>query len=88
MQQPLPVATSPAEFDAIVAYNRRLGQDCRQRTGPVFDHVDTASAVRDLDAIRAALGESRLSYYGVSYGTLIGQQYAERFPPSYGMGIW
>ncbi|MET7738067.1 alpha/beta fold hydrolase [Streptomyces sp. NPDC005402] len=42
--------------------------------------MDTASVVRDMDAIRSGLGEQRISYYGVSYGTLIGQQYAELYP--------
>jgi pimeloyl-ACP methyl ester carboxylesterase len=77
---PSPVLTSQADFDAVVGYNRRLGADCRQRTGPLFDHVDTLSVVHDVDAIRAALGESKISYYGISYGTLIGQEYAETFP--------
>src|SRR5690606_11889323 len=70
----------PAEFAALLAYDERYRQDCRARTGPLFDHVDTGSVVRDLDAIRAALGERKLTYYGVSYGTLIGQLYAERYP--------
>ncbi|WP_394834968.1 alpha/beta hydrolase [Pendulispora rubella] len=69
-----------AEYDELVAYNRKLGEDCRARSGPVFDHVDTLSTVRDMDAIRASLGEEKLSYYGGSYGTQIGQQYAEEFP--------
>jgi pimeloyl-ACP methyl ester carboxylesterase len=79
-QAPPLVLTSQADFDRMAAYNRRLGRDCRAHTGPLFDHVDTISVVHDMDAIRAALGESKLTYYGISYGTLLGQQYAERFP--------
>ncbi|WP_433252496.1 alpha/beta hydrolase [Streptosporangium sp. CA-135522] len=79
-QAPSPIMKSQADFDGWLAYNRRLRDDCRARTGPLYDHADTLSVVRDLDAIRAALGEDKLSYYGVSYGTLIGQQYAETFP--------
>ncbi|MEE6258439.1 alpha/beta hydrolase [Plantactinospora sonchi] len=79
-QRPAPVLTSQADFDNTVAYNRRLWQDCRERTGPVFDHVDTSSMARDLDAVRAALGEERLTYQGSSYGSLLGQRYAELFP--------
>ncbi|MBN6053999.1 alpha/beta fold hydrolase, partial [Nonomuraea sp. RK-328] len=71
---------SQAEFDALLAHNQRYRSDCRSRTGPLFDHVDTGSVVRDLDALRAALGDDKLTYYGVSYGTLIGQLYAERYP--------
>ncbi|WP_394834970.1 alpha/beta hydrolase [Pendulispora rubella] len=79
-QVPWSYPRTQAEYDELVALNRKLGEDCRARSGPVFDHVDTLSTVRDMDAIRAGLGEEQLSYYGVSYGTQIGQQYAEEFP--------
>ncbi|MGP4010568.1 alpha/beta hydrolase [Streptomyces sp. 4N124] len=71
---------SAASFAALRAANRALGESCRDITGPLAAHMDTASVVRDMDAIRAGLGEKRISYYGVSYGTAIGQQYAERYP--------
>jgi pimeloyl-ACP methyl ester carboxylesterase len=64
----------------IEKYSRTLGADCRARTGPVIDHVDSVSYARDIDSIRAALGERQLSLYGISYGTLTGQMYAENFP--------
>jgi pimeloyl-ACP methyl ester carboxylesterase len=76
---PPPVLTSQADYDATLAYNRALWADCRRNT-PVFDHADTASTVRDLDALRAALGERTLTFQGSSYGTLLGEQYAERYP--------
>jgi pimeloyl-ACP methyl ester carboxylesterase len=79
-KQPPPVLTSQADYDATVKFNRELRADCRRNTGPVFDHLDTLSAVRDLDALRSALGESKLTFHGSSYGTLLGQQYAEEFP--------
>ncbi|GAA3084278.1 alpha/beta hydrolase [Streptosporangium carneum] len=79
-QAPDPIMRSQADFDRRLAYNERLRADCRARTGPLFDHVDSLSTVADLDAFRAALGEERLSFYGGSYGTLLGQQYAERHP--------
>jgi pimeloyl-ACP methyl ester carboxylesterase len=77
---PPPVLTSQADFDRMVRYNRDLGNDCRRHSGPLIDHVDVLSVVRDMDAIRAAVGDRKLTYYGVSYGTLMGQQYAEEFP--------
>jgi pimeloyl-ACP methyl ester carboxylesterase len=77
---PAPVLGSKADFDARLAYNRRLWADCRQRTGPLWDHADTLSSVRDLEALRAALGERQITYHGSSYGTLLGQEYAERYP--------
>ncbi|CQR65404.1 Tripeptidyl aminopeptidase [Streptomyces leeuwenhoekii] len=79
-QRPSPELKSQADFDATLAYNRRLRADCRARTGPVFDHLDTAQTVRDLDALRAALGERSLTFHGSSYGTLLGAQYAETYP--------
>jgi pimeloyl-ACP methyl ester carboxylesterase len=52
---------------------------CRA-TSPVWDHAGTLSAVRDLDALRDALGLRKLTFHGSSYGTLLGAQYAERYP--------
>jgi pimeloyl-ACP methyl ester carboxylesterase len=64
----------------VRAYATSLGESCREHTGPLIDHVDSVSIARDIDHIRAALGERRLSLYGRSYGTLAGQMYAELFP--------
>lgn len=69
-----------AAYEAMVANNRAFGASCLERTGPVLAHLDTVSVARDLDAIRAALGEEKLNYLGLSYGTMIGAQYAELFP--------
>jgi pimeloyl-ACP methyl ester carboxylesterase len=79
-QWPADYPSSEQAYRDLLAYNAKLGADCRNHTGPVFDHVDTLSAVRDLDAIRAALGEDKISLHGTSYGTQVGQQYAELFP--------
>jgi len=77
---PAEFPTTPATFAALKKFNKAYAQDCRRLTGPLFDYVDTLSVIQDMDAIRAALGERKLNYYGVSYGTLIGQQYAQRYP--------
>ncbi|GAA2499216.1 alpha/beta hydrolase [Winogradskya humida] len=81
------MAAAPPMFlsDAVrynrnVTFNRRLAADCAKRTGPVFGHLDMLSVTQDMDAVRAALGERRISFYGASYGTLLGEQYAERYP--------
>ncbi|MEV7192677.1 alpha/beta hydrolase [Streptomyces sp. NPDC093510] len=80
-RRPAAVIKSQADFDATVKYNRALRRDCRKNTEKgLFDHADTLSAVKDLDAIRAALGERSLTFHGSSYGTLLGEQYAERYP--------
>lgn len=57
---------------------------CARMSGDVLAHVDTVSAARDLDVVRAVLGDDRLSYLGVSYGTQLGARYAEAFPPRVG----
>ncbi|MFD6280928.1 alpha/beta fold hydrolase [Streptomyces sp. NPDC060209] len=80
-RRPSPVMKSRAEFDATAEYNRELREDCRKNTeNGLFDHVDTLSMVKDLDAVRAALGEKSLTFHGSSYGTLLGEQYAEEYP--------
>lgn len=65
---------------AASASTAAFGQRCLELTGPLLGHVDTPSAARDLDMLRAALGDESLNYLGYSYGTLLGQVYAELFP--------
>ncbi|MGW6201704.1 alpha/beta fold hydrolase [Kribbella sp. NPDC055110] len=79
-RQPSPIIKSAAEFTATITYNRQLAADCREHTGPLYDHIDTWQTVRDVDAVRRALGESTISFHGSSYGTLLGAQYAETYP--------
>ncbi|HYQ61904.1 alpha/beta hydrolase [Actinophytocola sp.] len=64
----------------VQEYARDLGNSCRQHTGPLVDHVDNVSVARDIDSVRAALGERKITLYGRSYGTLAGQMYVENFP--------
>lgn len=77
---PNPVLGSQADFDATLAFNRTLWAGCKSMTGVLWDHADMLSNVRDLDALRAALGERQITFHGSSYGTLLGEQYAERYP--------
>ncbi|MEJ3745312.1 alpha/beta hydrolase [Actinomycetes bacterium KLBMP 9797] len=69
-----------ASFDRMQAATRDLAADCRARSGPHFDHLDTLEVVRDIDALREAVGDPKLSFFGMSYGTLMAQQYAQVFP--------
>lgn len=71
---------NPAEFADRRTDNAALGEDCRQRTGEVFDHLDSNDIARDMDSLRAALGEQKINIYALSYGTVFGQMYAELFP--------
>lgn len=70
----------PNELAALEAAAKRFVDECVQRSGDLLRHISTADTVRDLDVLRAALGEERLTYVGYSYGTLIGARYAEAFP--------
>nr|WP_042184637.1 alpha/beta fold hydrolase [Kibdelosporangium sp. MJ126-NF4] len=78
-KRPSQYPATQAEFDTLVKYNRDMREDCRKRSGPIADHADTGATAQDMDAIRRALGERKINYYGLSYGTLMGQQYAERY---------
>ncbi|MFK3984629.1 alpha/beta hydrolase [Micromonospora sp. NPDC050397] len=77
---PFPVPADERAYRDMVAYNHRLYENCRAHTGPLLDHADTVNVAHDMDAIRAALGERQISYNAASYGTLMGQMYAERYP--------
>ncbi|MFD5558899.1 alpha/beta hydrolase [Streptomyces sp. NPDC127068] len=81
ISSPTPIRPrSAAEFERLRTLNGKLADSCRARTGPLAGHLDTESVARDVDAIRAALGERRISFLGHSYGTLIGERYARLFP--------
>ncbi len=56
--------------------------DCTGAGGDLLEHLNTEEVARDLEAIRLALGSEKLNYVGFSYGTHIGQEYAELFGPS------
>jgi pimeloyl-ACP methyl ester carboxylesterase len=53
---------------------------CAARGGPILDHMSTADAARDMDQLRAAVGDEQLTYLGVSYGSFLGVTYANLFP--------
>lgn len=75
-----PYPDSPAEEQQLVAGSRLEADACATALGPALPHLATVDVARDLDAIRAALGDSKLSYLGYSYGTYIGAAYAQAFP--------
>ncbi|MEV4580082.1 alpha/beta hydrolase [Nonomuraea jabiensis] len=57
---------------------------CRQDSGKVLPYVGTVNAAKDLDLLRTALGDKKLNYFGLSYGTHLGAVYATRFPQNVG----
>lgn len=64
---------------------KELARDCEENSAKgLLDHVDTASVARDMDMLRALSGDSKLHYFGASYGTYLGARYAEIFPDNVG----
>lgn len=67
--------------NAVETENRFFVEKCAERSGvDLLRNVGTRDVVRDVDVLRGALGENKLSYLGYSYGTRIGTLYAEMFP--------
>ncbi|OIK24154.1 alpha/beta hydrolase [Streptomyces malaysiense] len=59
---------------------RSFAAECGKRYGDVLPYMDTVSSAQDMDSIREALGASRISYFGYSYGTYLGAVYAKLHP--------
>jgi pimeloyl-ACP methyl ester carboxylesterase len=77
-----PDPVSQADFDGAVAIAREMGQACGAKYGDSLPLFSTEQAARDMEAIRAAVGDGKLTYLGYSYGTLLGATYAQLFPRS------
>lgn len=78
-----PTPDDPSEVAALGEQTTALGAGCAA-AGELAAHVDTRSAARDMDVLRAALGDDKLNYLGKSYGTYLGDWYAELFPQRVG----
>jgi pimeloyl-ACP methyl ester carboxylesterase len=79
-----PTPSTPAEVAAYHRLQAGLVRGCRVRSGELAAHVSTVEAARDMDVLRAALGERTMSYLGASYGTKLGATYAQLFPQRVG----
>jgi pimeloyl-ACP methyl ester carboxylesterase len=75
-----PVLDDPQEKQAGIQADKDFAAGCTLHSGKILPFLDTPSAARDIDAIRAALGDAKLTYLGFSYGTFLGQTYAHLFP--------
>ena len=66
---------------------KEFGQKCLEETGELLAHVDTVSAAKDMDVLRAVLGQEKLHYLGYSYGSLLGTTYANLFQDRVGQFV-
>ncbi|MFE3493889.1 alpha/beta hydrolase [Streptomyces sp. NPDC059175] len=78
--KPDPVPDSEADKLAQRKLAAEYAAGCTERSGGLLPHMNTLNTARDLDVIRAALGERKLNYLGVSYGTYLGAVYGTLFP--------
>ncbi|WKV70762.1 alpha/beta hydrolase [Streptomyces sp. PCS3-D2] len=79
-EQPFDRAYRPETFPSDVAWARTVADKCREKAGAVLPHITTRNTARDMDTIRAVLGEGRISYLGYSYGTYLGAVYSQMYP--------
>ena len=81
---PFPVPITADEIQLQEKADRGLSDACAANGGVIVDHMSTANVARDLDHIRRAAGDKELNYLGYSYGTYLGQTYANLFPNKVG----
>ena len=72
--------SSAAQLAQIVTASKQYAARCEQNSGALLPYVGTENAARDLDVLRAALGQAKLTFLGKSYGTYLGAWYAQLFP--------
>jgi pimeloyl-ACP methyl ester carboxylesterase len=74
------IPVTAAQQASVVSESKLFARGCEQRSGALLPYVGTANAARDMDVLRAALGDAKLTYLGKSYGTFLGTWYAQLFP--------
>lgn len=79
---PLAFPLVSAEVALFEAANKELARSCRRRAQArrVGSHTSTANVAKDMDVIRASLGDEQMNFLGLSYGTYVGTVYANTFP--------
>ncbi|MFI7600532.1 alpha/beta hydrolase [Actinoplanes sp. NPDC049681] len=75
-----PDPRSDAEFQEVAELSKRVAEGCGQKYGDRLGTFSTEQAAKDMDALRAAVGDTKTTYLGFSYGTLLGATYAQLFP--------
>jgi pimeloyl-ACP methyl ester carboxylesterase len=77
---PMAFPVTREEERVWIRSNRALARACAEHGGPILDHMSTANVARDLDLLRRAVGDTKLTYAGYSYGSYLGATYANLFP--------
>ncbi|MFG2572441.1 alpha/beta hydrolase [Streptomyces sp. NPDC048481] len=77
-----------AERTALLDHTRTFNAACEKHSGRTLPHVRTTDAARDMDLMRQVLGDDRLYYFGISYGTELGGVYAHLFPKHVGRAVF
>jgi pimeloyl-ACP methyl ester carboxylesterase len=75
-----PTIDDDADRQALLDISQEYVDDCAERHGDLLPHVGTRDVARDMDSVREAMGDDQLSFLGFSYGSAIGQVYADLFP--------
>lgn len=78
------VIETQEQLDAAAQDVDAFARNCRVESGDIAENVDTVSAARDMDVIRAAVGDEQLHFLGFSYGTQLGATYAQIYPENVG----
>jgi pimeloyl-ACP methyl ester carboxylesterase len=79
-----PTPDDAAEVQHLIATTATMGEGCLARSPQIVGRMDTVSTAKDLDVLRAVLGDEQLHFLGKSFGTAIGAVYAEQFPAKVG----
>jgi pimeloyl-ACP methyl ester carboxylesterase len=78
----------PTERSELLENTKEFNDACEQNSEKILPHVRTTDAARDLDLMRQVLGDDKLHYFGISYGTELGGVYAHLFPERVGRAVF
>ncbi|MER6024522.1 alpha/beta hydrolase [Streptomyces sp. NPDC001851] len=76
-----------AERSALLDRTKQFNTACDKNSKKILPHVATTDAARDMDLMRQVLGDAKLHYFGISYGTELGGVYAHLFPRHVGRAV-
>lgn len=79
-----PTPDDASEEQALLTQAKAMADGCAANAPELIKHLSTADAARDMDILRAAVGDPQLNYLGKSYGTFLGSTYADLFPQRVG----